>query len=493
MKIKIVQCLTGMLLFSLVLLFNASVATGGVIDYAIDWVAAAPSSYDHATGGGAYDDRTLRVDVANALVGTDFTCGDIVSYLAQVTVDQPVPPETIEFSTRFSGNSPIAPGAGFVDIVGVAVNYGTIQDLAPNENDLDDGIVDDGGSTATLVEEYFTPATGLDGGSLYENPLTQAELVGVIRIDDLEATDTALVVRIDAKLDCVKGSAPQGNLQAELRDATIVVPELIALPIGIQNIILANVSQITFPPDKADLQLTQVAPAAIAPGDPLTYTIALANQGPDPAITPLLTNTLPSSITFMALTSPTDWQCTTPAVGETGVIGCGHDMLANGEVVTFTIAASTAPTIPLRTVLTNTVAVTSATLDPMLPNSVSLTTTVAAPVLYAEKVGRLLEDADDSGFLSPGDSVAYTITLWNIGNAVATGLIITDTVDPQSTLLTDTVRLSVTRFRQPPRTVRLLACRSSCRRYWPQRNRLHSLITCALLRCCRQPQLSPPR
>ena len=31
-------------------------------DFSIDLTAAAPRSYDHTTGGGAYDDRTIGVD-----------------------------------------------------------------------------------------------------------------------------------------------------------------------------------------------------------------------------------------------------------------------------------------------------------------------------------------------------------------------------------------------------------------------------------------------
>ncbi len=436
------------LLVPLLFIVHGSSATADVVDYTIDWVAAAPASYNHATGGGAYDDRTLRSDVANALVGNNFTCGDTVSFFAQITIDEPATAETIEFVVAFGANSLIAPGVGFVEIRNVAVNYGTIEDLIAGENTIDDGILDDGGSTATLVDEHFEPAGGLLGGSLYENPLTQADLIGVIRIDDLEATDSAVVVRIDVKLDCTKGSIPLGLLQAELRDAKLVAPLIGDLSIGIQSIIFSRVDQILFPPDIANLHVTQHAPPVIKPGEPLTYTVVLANDGPDPALRPQLTNTLPTSATFAALNNPAGWACTTPAVGETGLLGCHQDQLAAGTVVTFTIEATTRPTIPLRTLLTNTVVVTSPTLDLDLPNVALVTTTVSAPLLTVSKVGALHDDTDGSGFLSPGDTVAYTVTVANRGNAVATGLVFSDTLDLQSQLITASVQTNVGLLRQ---------------------------------------------
>ena len=39
------------------LLENRQLLSGG--DFSLDFVAAAPFTYNHATGGGAYDDRTI--------------------------------------------------------------------------------------------------------------------------------------------------------------------------------------------------------------------------------------------------------------------------------------------------------------------------------------------------------------------------------------------------------------------------------------------------
>jgi len=235
----------------LLVMFMASVASLGITsvladegDYSIDWIAANPYSYNHLVGGGAYDDRTIGLDgdVVESLEGADFACGDIVTYLAFITIDDPTGTETIELTTRFSANTTGQPGAGHVDIVddNIAVNYGEIVDLIPGENTVDDGIIDDGGSTATLVDEYF------DGGvSIYDDPETNADLVGVIRIDDLDALDTSVVIRVDVRVGCASDYNPTGNLQANLSSARVIDGG--AISGGEQTIPFKGLSQILFP------------------------------------------------------------------------------------------------------------------------------------------------------------------------------------------------------------------------------------------------------
>src|SRR5262245_10870981 len=82
--------LAGMLSMTLVgqpLLTGKAIAAGG--DFSLDFVASAPFTYDHDTGGGAFDDRTIgkNLDVVESLEGGDFACGDWVTHLVQVKVD----------------------------------------------------------------------------------------------------------------------------------------------------------------------------------------------------------------------------------------------------------------------------------------------------------------------------------------------------------------------------------------------------------------------
>ena len=199
------------------LLLIASAAEAASGDFSIDFIAAAPQSYNHLEGGGAFDDRTIGVDkdVVESLEGGDFSCGDIVTYFAEITVDDTAQadtdaPQTIEMDFSFLADTTGQSGVAIGEIVLVQVNYGTIEDLIAYENSVDDGISDDDGSTATLTNEYLT------------GPLFQAgsELHGTVKLDDLERDET-VVVRIDVKLFCDPGSNPTGNLAGALADARL--------------------------------------------------------------------------------------------------------------------------------------------------------------------------------------------------------------------------------------------------------------------------------
>ena len=83
---------------------GAAFATGG--DFTLKFCAAAPESYGHQTGGGAYDDGTVGVDmdIVQSLQGEDFACGDIVSFL--VAIQNKANPantnQTVDFLLKFS-------------------------------------------------------------------------------------------------------------------------------------------------------------------------------------------------------------------------------------------------------------------------------------------------------------------------------------------------------------------------------------------------------
>jgi len=69
------------------LMAQGAMADGG--DFQLDFTAAAPLTYNHTTGGGAYDQRAVGrdKDIVESLEGGDFACGDTVTYLTQIRVD----------------------------------------------------------------------------------------------------------------------------------------------------------------------------------------------------------------------------------------------------------------------------------------------------------------------------------------------------------------------------------------------------------------------
>lgn len=71
--------------------------------------------------------------------------------------------------------------------------------------------------------------------------------------------------------------------------------------------------------------------------------------------------------------------------------------------------------------------------------------TIALPALILDKTVALRLDADQSGDVSPGDTVRYTLTLRNMGAAAAHELVLSDAPDPLSQLVAGSVTTSVGR------------------------------------------------
>jgi len=109
---------------------------------------------------------------------------------------------------------------------------------------------------------------------------------------------------------------------------------------------------------QADLEISKAdSPDPVTVGDNLTYTITVTNRGPDPATNVVVTDTLPSGVTFVSA-SP-------GCVHSAGVVTCNLGTIPAGDSVTITIVVT--PTAP--GTISNTATVTSDTLDPNTANN----------------------------------------------------------------------------------------------------------------------------
>jgi uncharacterized repeat protein (TIGR01451 family) len=124
----------------------------------------------------------------------------------------------------------------------------------------------------------------------------------------------------------------------------------------------------------ANLGVTMSVPAiTYRAGDSITYTIVVTNAGPDPAASVLVTNNLPSQLTFTS--------CSSTAGGACGGSGNSRSVsiasLASGSSATVTIVARINSNVPRNTKITNDVTVGASTADPNTRNntaSVRITT-----------------------------------------------------------------------------------------------------------------------
>ncbi|MHC4391142.1 MAG: hypothetical protein ACYS22_07460, partial [Planctomycetota bacterium] len=199
-------------------------AEGG--DFSLAFGAAAPGSYDLATGGGAYNEGVLTSgeNVVLPIGVGDVTCGGVATYLVSIQLDQnsSADPQTIEVDLAFSGATTGEAGVGFDGIAGVSINYGCVQNGTGSRSGcgagerLDSGIQDDGGSTATLIAETFV-------GELFS---PDAEVRASVRVDDLEAGEH-VVVRVDVAVACDAdpNTRATGKLVGRLLGARATAPD----------------------------------------------------------------------------------------------------------------------------------------------------------------------------------------------------------------------------------------------------------------------------
>ncbi len=127
-------------------------------------------------------------------------------------------------------------------------------------------------------------------------------------------------------------------------------------------------------PFAADLALTKADfPDPVTAGDNLTYTITVTNNGPDAATGVVVTDTLPSGVTFVSAT-PSQGNCS-----GTATVTCNLGGLNNGANATVTIVVRPAPAaVPS---LSNTASVSGTETDPNNANDSDAEGTTVNPLL----------------------------------------------------------------------------------------------------------------
>ncbi len=179
----------------------------------------------------------------------------------------------------------------------------------------------------------------------------------------------------------------------------------------------------------ADLALDKTGPATVVAGTPLQYVITVTNLGSSTARNVVVTDTLPSGVSFVSVT-PSQGTCTSgqPSARD---LRCGlGDIVAGAPPVTITVNAAVAPDVPQGTILFNQAEVSSATADPDNGNNRdSVATTVGTSADLSITKG----DSPDP--VLAGQQVTYTITASNAGPSTASSVLITDTLPAGTTFV----------------------------------------------------------
>ena len=226
-------------------------------DVSLDYVAAGPFTYDHATGVGTYptfgfNDRTIDKDdgVVESLESGDFACGDHVTFFTQIEIEDGADgPGTVELHQTWGMEPTGQAGLGFNNIVSVAINT------------PDDGNVGNVSDNVVTLEDEFTETQGYD------------QLHGIISVTNLAPGETA-ILRVVVILACGAGS-PTGNILNDIDSATADGQNV---SVGQQTVPMKVTGFVAEPA----IDIEKTCPASVPFGEEVVFEFTLVNNGNEP-------------------------------------------------------------------------------------------------------------------------------------------------------------------------------------------------------------------
>jgi uncharacterized repeat protein (TIGR01451 family) len=168
----------------------------------------------------------------------------------------------------------------------------------------------------------------------------------------------------------------------------------------------------------ADLAVTNVdTPDPVTPGANINYTQVVTNNGPNAADQVVFTSAIPASASFVSVSVPAGWTCTTPAVGATtGQVRCTIPSLASAATASFTVVMQSSPGTAVGYVISDTAQVSSNTPDSNAANDTATTTTNVTAAGYADMRVTISDSPDP---VVANNDITYTQTISNGGVAAA--------------------------------------------------------------------------
>ena len=164
----------------------------------------------------------------------------------------------------------------------------------------------------------------------------------------------------------------------------------------------------------ADLVASKSAPPGlVVPGNNVTFTVGVINQGPSTASAVMLTDQTPEGLTFVS----TSGDCATQFPCDLGTLAPGAS-----RTITATYAIPAGYTTP--DPITNTVTATSTTPDPAPDNNAA----TAQVSVNAPRIELVVTKSNGVASVVAGTTTRYTITVQNQGPSAGTGVHVTDVV-----------------------------------------------------------------
>ncbi len=180
-----------------------------------------------------------------------------------------------------------------------------------------------------------------------------------------------------------------------------------------------SLNQTTTIDDGADLAVSKSgAPASVAAGGTVDWTVSSQNLGPNDAVSVSLSDTLPPTMTFQSIVSAPGWSCGQAA----GVVTCTRASAAAGAAMPDVVIRTTVTGAATGTA-TNAVTISAATPEPVTANNTATGSVTVTP-------GTDLQISKTAGPnpATGGANVSFTLSPRNNGPFPATNITVTDTL-----------------------------------------------------------------
>jgi uncharacterized repeat protein (TIGR01451 family) len=180
-------------------------------------------------------------------------------------------------------------------------------------------------------------------------------------------------------------------------------------------------------PPGATLNITKSgSPDPVTAGTDLTYTITASNDGGVDVDVAAVRDPLPASTTFVSVSAPAGWSCTTPPPGSGGTVTCSDSSpMPPSTSAAFTLVVHVDPSAPAGG-LTN-----EAFFDATISGrSTTISTSVMTQVVVSADLSVSKSDSPDP--VAAGGNITYTIGVTNAGPSDASSPMLSDTI-PAST------------------------------------------------------------
>jgi len=199
------------------------------------------NSYSHTTGGGAFNDGSVTYDKGE-LLGTDYKCGDIASFMLELNTSatptkQPAPYKA-EIKLTYTWDATGQSGTSLTPLTSAShlkVNTGQILNTYNGGSSAlgtgtggTDGGMNTAGAAAAVATSPAPVVT--NSGAAWPNSAASgdefksgATSAVTFTVENIQA-GANVVVRSDAVIHCKPNATPTGNMQAALSYVTVTSP-----------------------------------------------------------------------------------------------------------------------------------------------------------------------------------------------------------------------------------------------------------------------------